>query len=352
MNVKSLLLGTALALSASAAQASHFNGWYFSLEGGANWVEDTNVDGGVSFPDITNIEFEDGYGVLGAVGYGWASNWRVEFELGYRQNDVECFVYSSFVCGDYGDDEGEIWQFTQFVNVRYDVPMGQRWYLGLGAGIGGMLVSYEDEDGYHDDDYVLAGQLIGQLGYHLSSRWDLFVDYRYVVTDDPEFKNLYFIDDKYDVATIEKTDHTLLIGLRFDLQPDAGPPPEPPKPPEPPPEPPREFIVFFGFNKFNLTSDAQTVVSEAAAAAAQFHATQVVVIGHTDTVGSPKYNDGLSSRRSDTVRDELVRLGVNAEIISTEGRGESENMVTTGDGVKEPQNRRATITIVIKAATN
>ncbi len=68
-----------------------------------------------------------------------------------------------------------------------------------------------------------------------------------------------------------------------------------------------------------------------------------MVVGHTDTVGSPAYNNALSMRRSGAVKDGLIGNGIPANAISTAGRGESELMVQTGDGVKEPQNRRATI---------
>ncbi|NOT38963.1 MAG: OmpA family protein, partial [Alphaproteobacteria bacterium] len=69
----------------------------------------------------------------------------------------------------------------------------------------------------------------------------------------------------------------------------------------------------------------------------------IMVVGHTDTVGSDRYNNALSMRRSGTVKEALAGHGIPASAISTAGRGEAELMVQTGDGVKEPQNRRATI---------
>jgi outer membrane protein OmpA-like peptidoglycan-associated protein len=175
-----------------------------------------------------------------------------------------------------------------------------------------------------------------------------------MVTDEPEFANLSYVAGKLDTSTYDVRNHSVMLGLRLGLQEDCEtpvtPPPEPRKPP--PPVAPREFIVFFGFNKSNLTADAQKVVAEAAAAAAQYNAEQVVVIGHADTVGSPRYNIELSERRAESVRAELVRMGVPAARIATSGRGESDPMVATDDNVREPQNRRASITIVIKAATN
>ena len=106
---------------------------------------------------------------------------------------------------------------------------------------------------------------------------------------------------------------------------------------------PKQFIVFFGFNKFNLTAEAERVIEEAAAAVKQFGAASVEVVGHTDSSGSNAYNQKLSERRAHTVRGALEALGIPSDNIHTSAKGESELMIETGDGVKEPQNRRATI---------
>lgn len=363
------VLGAAALLSANPALAGHATGWYSSFQAGWNAIEDADIKGAGTVCGGTycvwtdnnpygGIQFDDGFAVAGAVGYAWAANWNLELELAYRENDIECLTGAATTCASYQSgyaSPGHLWQFSQFVNVRYDIPLGSELYAGLGAGIGGTLVSMEDETGFHDDDYVLAGQLIGQLGYNITKRWDLFLDYRYVVSDEPEFVNLSYVSGLLDTSHYDARNHSVMLGVRLDLQEDcdAPPPPKaPPAPPPPPVEPPREYVVFFGFNKANLTADAQKVVAEAAAAAMQYNAEQIVVIGHADTVGSPRYNIELSERRAETVRDELVRQGVQADRIATTGRGESDPMVQTGDNVREPQNRRASITIVIKAATN
>jgi outer membrane protein OmpA-like peptidoglycan-associated protein len=138
---------------------------------------------------------------------------------------------------------------------------------------------------------------------------------------------------------IEASNHSVMLGLRFDLQRDGAAPP----PRHTSPSAPKQFIVFFGFNKSNLTAEASRVVSEAAAAAKQYGSASITVVGHTDTVGSNDYNLRLSMARSQSVKEGLVGNGIAASMISTGGRGEAELMVQTGDSVKEPQNRRATI---------
>jgi len=105
----------------------------------------------------------------------------------------------------------------------------------------------------------------------------------------------------------------------------------------------RTFIVFFDFDRANLTAEAQQVVAQAVRTAMMSGMVRVVVTGHTDTVGSRPYNQALSERRAQSVKDEMVRQGLQADAIMTVGRNFSDPLVPTGPGVREPQNRRAVI---------
>jgi outer membrane protein OmpA-like peptidoglycan-associated protein len=69
----------------------------------------------------------------------------------------------------------------------------------------------------------------------------------------------------------------------------------------------------------------------------------VKLVGHADRSGSDTYNQALSLRRANAVKGALVREGVSESMIAVDGRGESEPMVPTADGVREPQNRRVNI---------
>ena len=338
-----LMLTSALAVSMAAGSAQASTGWYVGLSGGANWLEDNTLDfvppAGAAIPTF-NTDSDTGWVVTGQIGYKWASNWRVEFELGYRENDGNLATFPGGVA--IPASTFDVTEFTQMVNVLYDFPITDKFTFSLGAGIGGDLVDLTTTGfgGVNDDDYVLAGQLIAQASYAVSNRLDLYVDYHYLVTDQPEFQ----IGAGPNNASFEVDKHAVMIGLRYDLAPDAAPavyvpPPAPPTPTATP----KQFIVFFGFNKSNLTSDAQRVVAEAAAAAKASGSASILVTGHTDTVGSNRYNDRLSMRRANAVKDELVRQGIGAGQISAVGKGETELLVQTGDNVKEPQNRRATI---------
>jgi outer membrane protein OmpA-like peptidoglycan-associated protein len=69
----------------------------------------------------------------------------------------------------------------------------------------------------------------------------------------------------------------------------------------------------------------------------------VLVTGHTDTVGSDSYNQGLSERRANAVKSQMVQDGMADNAIAIEGKSFHDPLVATGPGVREPQNRRAVI---------
>jgi outer membrane protein OmpA-like peptidoglycan-associated protein len=101
--------------------------------------------------------------------------------------------------------------------------------------------------------------------------------------------------------------------------------------------------VFFDFNKSDLTPQAVTIVNQAAANAGPAKVTRLTVTGHTDTVGSDAYNMRLSKRRAEAVASELEAKGIPSGEIALFAKGKRDPLVPTGDGVKEPQNRRVEI---------
>lgn len=106
---------------------------------------------------------------------------------------------------------------------------------------------------------------------------------------------------------------------------------------------PRSYLVFFDFDRSDLTPEASNIVKTAADNAKAGNVTRIDVTGHADRSGSDQYNLRLSQRRAQTVQAELVRDGVPADQISVSAKGESEPLVPTSDGVREPQNRRVEI---------
>jgi hypothetical protein len=122
-------------------------------------------------------------------------------------------------------------------------------------------------------------------------------------------------------------------------------PAPPPPPPPPPPVQATSFMVFFDWDRSNLSAQAESTIGQAANAYKTTGSARVTATGHTDTSGPENYNMALSLRRANTVKDSLVRNGVPASAISVIGKGESQPLVQTADGVREPQNRRVEIVV-------
>jgi outer membrane protein OmpA-like peptidoglycan-associated protein len=354
-----LLAGTtALLFQASAAT---FDGWYIGFEGGANWIGnagiaydlDVNVNNVTS--DLAEASFETGWAAFATAGYAFTNNWRLEIEAGYRSNDAS----ARFVVSDtFRQFEADVDEFSLMANVHYDIPLSARWRLSLGAGAGGDYLEIDARsklnaaptwDTMSAEDWRFAAQGIGGLSFALSPRTEMSLTYRYLHVSPPALRDVDLVTAGItSVETIGLDDlakHSLTLGLRFDLAADDVPPAPPPSAPPPPPPPPavKQFIVFFGFDRCDITDEADRVLGEAAAAAKASGAAGVRIAGHTDTSGSPAYNQRLSECRANAAKANLVAKGISDGSISTSGRGESELMVQTGDGVKEPQNRRATV---------
>jgi outer membrane protein OmpA-like peptidoglycan-associated protein len=138
------------------------------------------------------------------------------------------------------------------------------------------------------------------------------------------------------------------------LPPSPPPPPPPahvPPPgdePAPPPPPPScvagPFMVFFDWDKDDITEQAASILDNAASAYQHCGQPKVLISGHTDRSGPDEYNVRLSQRRTANVRSYLAGRAVPDQFMSAEAFGESRPLVDTADGLKEPQNRRVEIT--------
>ena len=104
-------------------------------------------------------------------------------------------------------------------------------------------------------------------------------------------------------------------------------------------------MVFFDWDRSNLSPEAMGTIQQAADTFKTKGSARITATGHTDRSGPENYNMALSLRRANAVKDALVRDGVPATAISVIGKGETQPLVQTGDGVREPQNRRVEIVL-------
>ncbi len=333
-------------------------GFYVGAGVGANFAGDADVSGAGTNADV---DLSAGFGAFGTAGYAFGQGLRLEAEFGLRRNDVDSIL------GAAGTGEIESWSLLGNVVYDFGIDGPLTPYVGAGAGLAEVDFDNVGPIGgstINDDDRVFALQGILGASFELDEQLQLFADYRYFKTADPDVTTAAGarLDAEYD-------SHTVFVGLRFrfaappppapEPQPVAerepAPPPEPepmvepePEPePAPPPEPEvvRDFIVFFDWDKSDLRPDALAILRDAAGYAKSGGFTRIVATGHADRSGPDAYNMRLSQRRAEAVRGELMRLGVPADYITTVAKGEREPLVPTPDGVREPQNRRVEIVL-------
>ncbi|GAB4185210.1 MAG: OmpA family protein [Thalassobaculales bacterium] len=352
MTTRSLLMAAAVGalLVPAAASAQAPSGIYVGGAAGVSLPNDSDLEGpavGV-FPALnTSADLNTGAAINFSVGYRFDMGLRPELEFGWKRNSVDDIGGNSA--------SGSVRSLSAMANLLYDIPAGMGdIYPYVGAGIGLARVSFDNvsQGGETIDDKStdFAYQGIAGLGYRLSDTLDLSLDYRYFAVPDIDVNsNRRAVDTEY-------RSHLVMLGLRYTFAapkpaPVAAPAPPPPPPPAPPvaapaPQPPaipRNYLVFFDFDKSDLTVEARGIINTAANNAKAGRVTRIELTGHTDRAGSNAYNQRLSQRRADAVKAELQRLGIAANQIVTFAKGETSPLVPTADGVREPQNRRVEI---------
>ena len=333
--MKKLLLATAaiVALPVMAqAQSAPSPGFYVGGEGGLNWMFNTtaNVPG---FGGAVNIYPAMGWAAGGMVGYDFVGP-RVELEGVYRSNMATLQAapvgFQQFTAG------ANINQTAIMANIMYDFRFGSPIVPYIGAGAGVAFVDASALGGSTSSTQFAYQGIIG-VGYEIDPMWRINIDGRYFGTTNPTINNPLIGGVTYNNNNI-----TLMASVQLKFgAPAMAPPPPPPATSVAPPS----FMVFFDWDRSNLSQQALTTIQQAADAFKAKGNARITATGHTDTSGPEAYNMALSLRRANAVKDALVRDGVPAQAISVVGRGEQGLLVQTGDGVREPQNRRVEIVI-------
>ncbi|MNS58940.1 Outer membrane protein precursor [compost metagenome] len=360
MKLKLLASVAAAGLFAAGAASAEPDGWYGALDAGYHFKHDAELDSSIG-GQTWDWEVNPGWAAFARLGYRFNPNWRVELEGGYRSGDIGTVRASDGgvpgLCnltpatGPCYSPEGDIESATLMANVLYDFGSPEwrvRPFVGLGVGVNrvktdtvGNLRDLRGASFTADDSSTkFAAQAIAGLAWAVSDRANVDLTYRYL-TGEAAFDSNTVGGTQYGEWSGDyDQSHTVTLGLRyaFGAEP-AAPPPPPAKPAA------RQFVVYFDWDRSDLTAEARSVVTQAANYAKSGAPTRVLIVGYTDTSGSPAYNLGLSNRRSRTVADALVAQGVNGGVIALDGKGETNLAKPTADGVREPLNRRATIDI-------
>jgi OmpA-OmpF porin, OOP family len=324
------LLAAPLFALSPAAKAQPVTGLYVGLGAGGNVAMDEAPGFGGHFFFDDRFRFNVGGVGVGSVGWGFGNGFRVELEGDYRYNDVR--------------HEGALNQmnYGAMANVLFDLDVRSPYvfpYIGVGGGWTQTRLNIDH--GVTNDNFAYQGI----FGLSFPMPWvvglSATAEYRFFGVANPG-GFVFGPGAKLDIN--QDLNHSFLIGLRYAF--NTAPPPPPPAPAvvvAPAPTPARSYLVFFDWDRADLTERARQVVAEAARNVGRVQVTRIEVNGYTDTSGTPQYNEGLSMRRARTVQAELVRDGVAANEIEIHGYGETHLLVPTADGVREPQNRRVEI---------
>lgn len=369
LTLKICVLGlVTAALVPACAWAQPVSGPYVSLGAGVNLQQNEIIDAAPAVGIFRDREdsFHPGFAGQASLGYGFGNGLRVEVEGDYLDNVVRgqtvAGVSSDIRAG--GVEE----KYGGFANVLYDFSFGLPIspYVGLGAG--GQEVEHSGFNtspiGFVFPPSAHTGSAtVGDFAYQGIAGFAVPVpfvrglafttEYRFIGLLDPmpafseqRYSAIGPVGGPINRKFSNNYNHVILLGLRYALFTPVPPLPASAVPPPvaaPAPEPARTYLVFFDWDRADLSARARQVVAAAAEASMHVQTTRIEVNGYTDLSGTAGYNQRLSVRRAESVEAELVRDGVARGEIGIHGYGESNPLVPTAQGVREPQNRRVEI---------
>jgi len=346
-----------------------------------------------------NLFAESNLGVIPGLHVGrQMGDWRFFLDYDhryYQYSDIELRNPGSLslLPGDNLAGDGQQKSQSLMANVGYNLFAGEGWQItpSFGLGVAHVDINQLSVDGIeivNDDNYALAAQVAVEYIGDLNDDWQASIGYRYWTALETDFRtadgteDISFGSHEFGVRLSYKFGQSKAPAPKLKMKsPPPAPRPTPvpkpvvkemPKPaPKPAPrpipapkvvEPPRPaapkasdgpiaapklrpVVIYFDHDSSSLNDDAKTRVARAFKRWQQGAAPDLTIAGHADSSGSVDYNNAISLKRANRVRDALIALGVPADQISTESYGESNPEVATGDGVREPANRRAVITL-------
>ena len=353
-NLLCCALLAAATMAHSAAAQDFDDRWYLSAGAGLN------------FQDEDRQTADPGYLTLG-FGKFISPNWSIDGELNYQN-------------ANFNGRELLFSQYGATIDARYHfIQEGRSWNPYLRFGVGAQK-SEEEFDAFPSP--ASPGQredtnLTAQLGVGVQGNWD-----RYSLRG--EIAHRAAFDDSSVVAPTADKFSDLIAGVTLLVKlGDLAAPVVPERQPEVPqttcadldddgdginncddkcpgsaagqaigPDgcPVQLTIdlkgVNFDFDKDTLRPDAEAILAEAVQILAKYPQLKVEVAGHTDSVGSEQYNQGLSERRARTVYNYLTSNGIDAgRLVGPNGFGESRPLDTNDTAEGRARNRRTELNV-------
>jgi outer membrane protein OmpA-like peptidoglycan-associated protein len=294
-----------------------------------------------------------------SLGWGFSNGLRAEIEGSYRGNEVDGVSgVAGWASGGPPAGRQESWGVMGNVLLDLGVFGPVIPYVGVGAGYvvtdwagvrgisqnGALRMTVNDSDGQ------FAYQGIAGLAFPVGFAPGLAItaEYRFLGTLQPRLQVQF--DNPTTGASVasglaepDVYNQSFMLGLRYTIGAGGAPPAPPPAAAVP--QASRTFLVFFDWNRADLTDRARQIITDAVLHARSTRSTRIEVAGHADRSGTVPYNQALSRRRAETVAAELVRRGIAREEIVITAFGETQPLVPTADDVREPQNRRVEIMV-------
>ena len=351
MKKTAFLLASAAAVIAAPAQARDGQ-FYIGVDGGVTLEDQVDVDSQTD--PAQNLAFADTKMGLDAdvvIGYDFGA-FRLEAEGGYKNAGYDGLTVlrpgilpagAVVLPGTVVDNERDLDIFSGMINglIEFGKDDGLTFFAGGGAGVAevNLPVEVAGLGTVVDDDAVgFAWQALAGLRFAVSDNLDLGLKYRFFNID-----NLGLTAENGTPFEIDYNTHSILASVVYNFGGKEVLPPPPPPPPKPACST-GPYIVFFDFDKSDITAEASTILDNAITAYANCGSARVMLAGHTDTSGRASYNVGLAERRNASVRSYMTGRGVPDGRITGEAFGETQPRVPTADGVREAQNRRVEVT--------
>ncbi len=343
LSAAALALPAALAVSVAVptrVSAQPVSGLYVGAGAGGNFMPPSKVESIYQYSTTPRLNavyrdkerYDTGLTGVASVGWGFGNGFRVEAEGDYRRNG-------------HSDFAGHQQKYGAMANALFDFDIGSRYvfpYAGAGAGFSRVD---DGRDGYRSNTFAYQGILGAAFPIPYLVGLSATLEYRFLglgdASEKANYPGLRFTQKEYN-----NLNHSVMLGVRYAFNVPRPAAPEAPAPAAvPATQPARSYLIFFDWDRADLTARARQILAEAAQNIARIQHTRIEVDGHADRSGSPQYNTALSRRRAETVAAELVRLGVARSEIGIQAFGDTHPLVPTAVGVREPQNRRVEIIV-------